>query len=265
LNGGSTGTSPSFFGSGTGIAVGMEWGQTPTMRYGVSYTYFAGQVTESGLQVTKENIALNLASVYASWRSNNFFITPQANVGYASYDNRRRVVAGPITRRAISDWSSFLTSGGVTSGYVMDLGAFEVIPHVSIDGLYMYDSAYTERLGGNGVNLALSSRTTRSVRLFAGVVAQTEFMLDDGIMKPQILAGWSKDIVNDRPVSDASFEAAPGSDFSVVGPVTDSSRIIGGASFSYLFENWSAAFNYDASHSSGALSQSASISMTSRF
>ena len=265
LNGASTATSPSFFGSGTGVSVGMEWGQTPTMRYGVSYTYFAGQVTETGAQTTKENIALNLASVYASWRANNFFVTPQANVGYASYDNRRRVVGGPITRRAISDWNSFLTSGGVTSGYVMDLGAFQLIPHVSIDGLYMHDTAYTERNGGNAVNLSLGSRTTRSVRLFAGFVAQTEFALDDGIMRPQILAGWSQDLVNDRPTIDASFEAAPGSEFSVVGPVSDSSRLIGGANFSYLFENWSAAFNYDASHSSGALSQSASLSMTSRF
>lgn len=265
LNGATTANSPSFFGSGTGVSVGMEWGQTPSARYGVSYTYFAGQVTESIPRATKENIALNLVSAYATWRSNNFFITPQVNVGYASYDNRRRVVAGPITRQAISDWGNYLTSGGITSGYVMDLGAFEIIPHISLDGLYMYDSGYTERLGGDGVNLSLGSRTTRSLRVFAGVVAQTEFVLVDGIMKPQILAGWSHDFTNDRPLIDASFEAAPGSEFSVVGPVSDSSRLIGGASFAYLFDNWSASFNYDASHTSGALSQSASITMTSRF
>jgi uncharacterized protein with beta-barrel porin domain len=129
----------------------------------------------------------------------------------------------------------------------------------------MYDSGYTERLGGDGVNLSLGSRTTRSLRVFAGVVAQTEFILVDGTMKPQILAGWSHDFTNDRPIIDASFEAAPGSEFSVVGPVSDSSRLIGGASFAYLFDNWSASFNYDASHMSGALSQSASITMTSRF
>jgi hypothetical protein len=264
-HGSTTDTSPSFFGSGTGISVGMEWGQTATARYGISYTYFAGQVTESDPRATKENIALNLVSAYASWRANSFFVSPQVNVGYASYDNRRRVVAGPITRRAISDWNNFLTSGGVTSGYVMNFGAFEIIPHVSIDGLYMYDTGYTERLGGEGVNLTLGSRTTRSVRIFAGVIAQTEFALDDGVMKPQILAGWSQDLINDRPVIDASFEAAPGSEFSVVGPVSDTSRLIGGASFAYLFENWSAAFNYDAAHMSGAFSQSASITMTSRF
>ncbi len=62
INGGSTATAPSFFGSGSGISVGMEWGQTPTVRYGVSYTYFAVQVSETGVQTTKENIALNLVS-----------------------------------------------------------------------------------------------------------------------------------------------------------------------------------------------------------
>jgi uncharacterized protein with beta-barrel porin domain len=103
------------------------------------------------------------------------------------------------------------------------------------------------------------------VRLFAGVIAQTEFMLDDGILKPQILAGWSQELISDRPVIDASFEAVAGSDFSVVGPKSSDSRLIGGASFQYLFDNWSAGFNYDAAQTSGAFAQSATVTMTSRF
>jgi uncharacterized protein with beta-barrel porin domain len=231
----------------------------------VSYTYFAGQVTESNPRATKQNIALNLISAYARWRANRFFITPQANVGYASYDGRRRVVAGPIERTAISDWSAYLATGGIATGFLFDVGGFEIIPQLSLDGLYMYESSYSERFGGNGVNLSLGSRTTRSVRLFAGVIAQTEFPLYDGILKPQILAGWSREFIDDRHVIDASFEAAPGSEFSVVGPKSSPSRLIGGASFSYLFENWSTGFNYDASHTSGAFAQSASVTMTSRF
>ncbi len=265
MNGATTSSSTSYFGSGLGVSGGVEWGDSPNARYGISYSYFAGQVTESNPRATKENIALNLVSAYANWRWNNFFITPQVNVGYASYDNRRRVVAGAITRTPISDWSTYLTSGGVSSGFLFNVGGFDIIPHISVDGLYMYETAYTERFGGNGVNLNLDSRTTSSVRLFAGVIAQTEFMLDDGILKPQILAGWSQELISDRPVIDASFEAVAGSDFSVVGPKSSDSRLIGGASFQYLFDNWSAGFNYDAAQTSGAFAQSATVTMTSRF
>jgi hypothetical protein len=265
LNAATTSASPSYFGSGLGIAGGVEWGDSPNMRYGVSYSYFSGQVTESLPRATKENIALNLLSAYASWRWNNFFVTPQANVGYASYDNQRRVIAGSVVRTAVSDWSAYMGSGGVSSGYVLNLGAFKIIPQVSLDGLYMHETAYTERLGGSGVNLALDSRTTTSVRLFAGVIAQTQFSLDDGIFMPQVIAGWSKELVNDRQTIDASFEATPGSEFALVGPKSASSRLIGGASFTYLFDNWSAGFNYDAAHTSGAFAQSATVSMTSRF
>jgi len=265
LNAATTSASPSYFGSGLGISGGIEWGDTPNARYGVSYSYFAGQVTESLPRATKENIALNLLSAYATWRWNNFFVTPQANVGYASYDNQRRVVAGPVTRTAISDWSTYMGSGGVSSGYVLNLGAFKIIPQISLDGLYMYETAYTERLAGSGVNLSLDSRTTTSVRMFAGVIAQTQFSLDDGIFMPQVIAGWSKELVNERQTIDASFEATPGSEFALVGPKSASSRLIGGASFTYLFDNWSAGFNYDAAHTSGAFAQSATVSMTSRF
>lgn len=263
-NAGTSVASPSYFGSGTGVSVGLDWGRT-NARYGVSYTYFAGQVTESIPRATKENIALNLITAYANWRANNFFIQPQLSGGYSSYDNRRRVIAGPIVRRAIADWNAFLATGGITTGYIFDFEGIQIIPHVSINGLYMTESGYTERFGGDAVNLELGRRDTRSVRVFAGIAAQAEFMLEDGVMRPQVLAGWSHEIIDDRKTIDASFEALPGSDFSIVGPVSDKSKLIGGAGFSYLFENWSAAFNVDASHSSGEFSQSASITMSSRF
>lgn len=264
LNAATTATAPSYFGSGTGVSLGFDWG-SPAARYGISYSYFAGQVTESIPRATKENVALNLVTVYANWRANNFFIMPQVNFGYASYDNRRRVVAGPITRTAISDWNAFLTTSAITTGYILEFAGFQIIPHVSIDGLFMTESGYVERLGGTAVNLAIDGRETRSVRVFAGIAAQTEFTLLDGSMRPQVLAGWSHELIDDRHVIDASFEAVPGSEFSVVGPVSEKSKLIGGAGFTYLFDNWAAAVNLDAAHASGAFSQSASVTMSSRF
>jgi hypothetical protein len=50
-----------------------------------------------------------------------------------------------------------------------------------------------------------------------------------------------------------------------VGPTLEPNKIIGGASFAYVLGNWSAGFSYDAAASTGALAQSATISLSSRF
>ena len=71
--------------------------------------------------------------------------------------------------------------------------------------------------------------------------------------------------MNTPATIDGSFESTPGSPFHLVGPTLDTNRIIGGASFAYIVGNWSAGVSYDAAHSSGSLSQSATINISSRF
>jgi hypothetical protein len=48
--------------------------------------------------------------------------------------------------------------------------------------------------------LNLGKQETRSVRLFAGVVAQSAFVLADGTVQPQLMAGWSRELLNDPSV-----------------------------------------------------------------
>jgi uncharacterized protein with beta-barrel porin domain len=265
LNAGTTAESPSYFASGMGLALGSEWGDTSNARLGLGYTYYAAQATERHPRSSKADVGYHMFSLYGGWRWQDFFITPQVNGGVGFFTSRRFVQGGGFERTVTADWTSYLASGGVMVGYVLDLGSVQIIPQVGIDGLYMYQASYTESGGGAGVDLNLGAQETKSARLFAGVVGQSAFVWLGGRVQPQILAGFSQELMNDPHIIDATFEALPGSPFAVIGPTRDPSKMIGGASFAYIFDNWTAGVNYDASHQSGAFQQSATVNITSRF
>lgn len=265
VNSGTSANTRSYFGSGYGVAMGAEWGTAQTGRLGVGYTYFTGQVTEKFPRTSKEDVSVNMLSAYGGWRAQNFFFTPQANAGIAFFTGRRLVTVGGFSRTSEADWTAYMASGGFSTGYVMNFGPVQVIPQISVDGLYMHQGKYAESGGGQGIDLNVGSVESRSLRLFAGVVAQGAFRVEDGVLQPQVLAGWSHEFLDNTPVIDASFQALPGSPFALVGPTAEPSRVIGGASFSYVFNNWSAGLNYDAARTSGSMAQSATVMVTSRF
>ena len=260
----STAASGGFNGAGLGASVGVEWGARETVRYGLGASFYSSQEVERHPRDTKTDADWLLASAYATWRQDNFFIAPQASAGYGTFKSRRSIIAASYFASSRADWSGLLGAGGLTTGYVLDLGFLQIIPQLAIDGLYVYESGYSES-GANGLGLAMDSQSQKSVRGFAGVMAQSSFMWNDGNVLPQLLAGYSREFMTSPATIDGSFEAAPGSPFHLVGPTVDTNRIIGGASVAYVFGNWSAGLNYDAAESERSFAQSATVSISSRF
>ena len=264
VSGDSTAVAPGYYGAGQGVAAGVEWGDLATIRYGLGYTFFSSEETQAHPLDTKTNGDWNMLSFYAGWRSGEFFVTPQINIGEGSFQSRRTIVAGSLIRSATADWSSYIAAGGLTTGYIFDVGGFQVIPQIALDGLYLREGTYNE-VGAGGTGLSLKAQNQQSVRSFAGVIGQGTYSWNNGNLQPQLLVGWSHEFMNSPATIDGSFEAAPGSPFHLVGPTVEPNRIIGGASFAYILGNWSAGVNYDASASTGTLAQSATISLSSRF
>jgi uncharacterized protein YhjY with autotransporter beta-barrel domain len=264
VSGDSTAVAPGYYGAGQGVAVGVEWGNIGTGRYGLAYTFFSSQETEAHPLDTKTNGDWNMVSFYAGWRSGEFFVTPQINLGQGSFKSRRTIVAGSLVRVPTADWSNYIAAGGFTTGYIFDVGGFQVIPQIALDGLFLREGTYSE-VNAGGVGLSLKSQNQQSVRTFAGVVGQGTYSWNSGNLQPQLLVGWSHEFMNSPATIDGTFESAPGSPFHLVGPTVEPNKIVGGASFAYILGNWSAGINYDASASTGTLAQSATISLSSRF
>jgi uncharacterized protein YhjY with autotransporter beta-barrel domain len=256
--------SSGFGAAGQGLAFGGEWGSLSTGRYGVGLSYFASQEIERRPRETKTNGDWLVASAYAAWRAGDFFIAPQVNAGFGEMKSRRTVITGPMARLAFANYKAQLAAGGFTSGYILDLGDFEIIPTLALDGLYLRTSDYNER-NASGLGLHLNSQTQTSVRGFAGIVGKGSFEYQQGFLMPQILAGYSREFLNEPTTIDGFFEAAPGTPFHLTGPKIDPNRLIGGVSMGYVLRNWSAGVNYDATSTTGLLAQSATVSISSRF
>jgi len=264
INQDSTAGSAGFNGAGQGLAMGVEWGNLNTVRYGLGYTFFASQEIEDHPRDTKTNGDWDLLSFYAAWRTGDFFVTPQVNLGEGGFHSRRGIAAGTLTRTATANFSSYLAAGGLTTGYIVDMGAFQIIPQLALDGLYLREGTYTED-GAAGTGLTLKAQNQDSIRSFAGVLGQGTYAWDNGTLQPQLLLGWTHEFKNSPATIDGSFESAPGSPFHLVGPTLEPNHLVGGASFAYVLGNWSAGINYDASASTGSLAQSATVNLSSRF
>ena len=259
-----TASTPGFGGAGQGVALGAEWGSLNTVRYGVGLSFFSSQETELHPRDTKTNGDWGMASAYAAWRVNNFFIAPQINAASGAMQSRRTLLIGNNVNSSFAKWHSYIGSGGLTSGVIFDLGQFQIIPTIAFDALYLHETAYGEN-GAGGFSLTLKPQNQKSARAFAGIIGQGTFNYDEGVFLPQVIAGWSHEFINDPITIDGAFESAPGSPFHLVGPTLEPNRIVGGMSFGYVLRNWSAGVNYDASRNSGALAQSATVSLSSRF
>ena len=256
-------------GAGEGVAFGVEWGALANVRYGLGYTFFTSYVSESHPRDTKTDVTWHQLSFYAGWRPGNFFVTPEVNVGIGEFSGRRTITAGNFTTSATASWSGLLGAGGVTTGYVFNLGNFEIVPQFAADGLYLRENAYNENApengGTSGIGLSLRQQDEKSIRGFIGVLSRGNFTWDIGTFQPQLLIGWSHEFANTPVAIDGSFQSAPNSPFHLVGPPLESERFIGGAGVAYVVGNWSVGINYDAAVNAGTVAQSATVNLSSRF
>ena len=260
-----TSVSSGFSGAGQGVAVGVEWGALPSVRYGLAFTFFASQQAEAHPADNKTDGDWHLLSFYAGWRPGNFFVTPEVNFGQADYTSRRGIAIGDnFSRTATANWSGYLGSGAITTGYVFPIGGLQLIPELSVDGLYLHENKYNEQ-GAGAADLSIGSQELKSARGFAGLITQGSFNWETGVLQPQFLLGWSYDFLNRPNTVTGVFTSAPNAPFQLTGAHVDSNRIIGGLGITYSVGYWSAGLNYDAALAAGGVSQSATFSLSSRF
>ncbi len=265
VSAGSTALTSGYSGAGQGVAVGIEWGALPSGRAGVAFTFFASQEAEAHPADNRTDGDWHLLSFYAGWRPGSFFLAPEVNIGQADYRSWRGIAIGSVlTRTATATWTGYLGSGGLTTGYVIPMGAMQLVPELSVDGLYLREGSYSEQ-GAGAADLSVGTQDRRSARAFAGVIAQGTFAWDAGLIQPQLLLGWSHDFLNNPGAINATFSGAPNSPFQLTGPGVSANRLVGGLGMGYAVGNWSASINYDASLSTGSVVQSATFSLSSRF
>lgn len=140
--------------------------------------------------------------------------------GYDWYSARRQFLdltsSGTVSlsRQTKASWTGYSGSAHIGASYQMDLGpTFFVRPNLAVDYFYMQQGSYTERLGGDGFNLAYGSRTGDEASGTASMIVGAK--LGRGfVWRPQFELG-VRDTFSGTPGDLTARFAAGGSNFTI--------------------------------------------------
>ena len=147
----------------------------------------------------------------------------------------------------------------------MKLGPISLIPEATINALDLAQNGYTEKDGGTGVDLTIKSHNDTFARAFAGIAAAGSFAAYSGHIVPQIIGGWSQELLKQSPSVSGSFASVANSDFTVTGPSQQRSNLVGGGSLDFVVDRWFVSLGGDASVASKSLTETARLAFAARF
>jgi uncharacterized protein with beta-barrel porin domain len=261
---GSGSEAPGYESKGFGFSVGADGGAPRDGRFGGAFSFFAGNVTENEPRQSKTRVKWYMASLYSNWRGRVLFFNTHATGGYGNLRGSRSIEVGALKRTARGQWSDYLAAGGISTGFMFNVGSLLISPYLNVDALYISENGYSEG-GAGGANLTIDSRDETSLRTFLGLRLRQNIELDGGFLQPEIRGGWSYDFLNDPVELTASFGSAPDpTAFTITGPVPDASRFVAGTSLTWAYRSWSLGFNYDITAGSNSQAHSGVITLTGR-
>jgi uncharacterized protein with beta-barrel porin domain len=211
------GNAASFTYSFGGTALGFDYRFSPQFMLGFGAGYLHGTQSVGGLtgQGTADAVS---GSLYASFTPGAFYL--DASAGYAWLSQRvTRGIPIPgldLTARGQTTANQFL--GQIESGYKLALptaAPLSLTPFVRLQGSTTTQAAFTET-GAGGLNLAVSSLTTNSLRSTLGAEIGAALGRDRTI-DVSFRLGWVHEYADTSRSMTAAFAGAPGSAFTVFG------------------------------------------------
>jgi hypothetical protein len=272
--------SDAFRASGFGFALGFDSGNPRSGRYGGAFTFFSGDQTSKGPNLTKTTNEFYMLTGYTDWRGKGLFLDSQLSVGFANLNGRRRLALEDgsgntvLVRRAASKRSGLLLAGGVSTGVVLTYGGTVITPQISLDGLTMREEGYTETGGGgatagaDGFDLKVHPYYANSVRGYFGTTLRQDINLGDFFVQPEARVGYRYDFLADPVKLRAAFVSlagTSGSAFTLTGPDPERGTAVFGGSLAVTTGAWSLGLNYDYLRgNSGAVSQAGTLTLVGR-
>lgn len=167
---------PGYKGWGLGAVAGYEVPRTPLGILGVTFGASTNQVYADNTDAA-ENLHATLFEAGAYWRMSKGAFSANVRVAgdYARVTSDRviQVLGGEglaVTRTASGNWNSLGFNARAAGSYEGHFaGHYYFRPQASLDYVRFTESSYSESGGGDGMNLAVGSRTSSRVSAFAGV------------------------------------------------------------------------------------------------
>ncbi len=234
--------------SGFGVAAGAETGDAGFGQIGVSAAFANATADDPDLSTSSQASFTELeAGLY--WRKayGGLKLSGRLGGGYLfGYDRRYVTIAATDANSAVSTaskgtWNGWTLDGRIAAAYQLDLGRWFVRPQVVGEYFRLDQDGYTEKGGGDGVDLIVDSRSGDATSGTASIVFGARFGRDL-VWRPSLEVG-AKDVFSgDAGVTNAKF-ASGGDGFSLVsnpitgvGGVAKAGLKVGGAGYEFYVD-----------------------------
>lgn len=214
------GETAAFRAGGFGYVGGVETGGLGFGAVGATAAFVA--INESDPHSPGDNrssLSQLEGGLYWQGETGGLLLDARVGAGFNWFSAKRQFLVtdstGAITlsRQTKASWTGYTLSGHFGAGYQIDLGPFFFRPQARLDYFRMEQGAYSERLGGDAMNLAYASTSGDEA---SGTLSTVMGMkLGRGIVwRPQVEFG-VRDVFSGNPGSVTAHYVAGGSNFTV--------------------------------------------------
>ncbi len=186
---------PGYKGWSIGAVGGYELPRTSLGILGASFGISSNQIYPDNVD-SAEDLHATLMDAGVYWRATRGAFSANAKVGgdYMKVTSARviSVLGGDglaVSRTANGRWSAYGFNARGMVSYEKRMGRYYVRPQLSLDYLMLAEGAYTETGGGDGMDLAVKSRTSSRLAAFAGVAVGATYGPDNS-WGPEVLVGY---------------------------------------------------------------------------
>jgi hypothetical protein len=259
------GGSTNFKDHGFGFVIGADGGNAKDGWFGGSFTFFAGDGTETLPRDARNQSLWYMLTAYSDWRGHHLFLDTQVSVAGADLRGKRFLVIDPHNASPPSKFAScaslsvaltcreadnkrvgLVGAGGMTTGAIFTWNNLFLMPEISLDAMTMREEGYTERNGGNGFDLKINPYYATSLRAFVGADSRIDIDLGDFLLQPEARLGYRFEFLNDPVKLRAAFAEDPGDTaFTITGPDPGRGNVVAGATLGASTDTWSLGVNFD--------------------
>lgn len=192
-----TAEAPGYKATGFNLVGGSEWGAGRWGVLGATAGIASMEVRDDGASAA-ETLSANRFELGGYWRyvSGNLVLNARLAGSYVSAKSHRAIFIYDDSdtllakRVADGDWTGWAVNGRVSAAYEGRIGGAYARPSLSLDYLRLEEGGYSERNGGDAVDLHVSARQSSRSTGFAGLVTGTRFGDQDGWWGPEMTLGY---------------------------------------------------------------------------
>jgi hypothetical protein len=197
---------PGYRGQGVGIAGGIDRPVGPLYALGVNFVGAASDIEESNgvdepMTALTAQIGVYGGADFGGAVSGEFYL----GGGVDSFETERRVLIGAFDRTATAEWTGYHYAGAARLSRDFEMGRWYLRPSVSVDYLRLFESAFSETGGGQGIDLIIDDRESSTFSSTASLTAGARFGSNASWWSPQVRVGYRNDFGSEDAITTARF------------------------------------------------------------